>query len=288
MLLPAGSLLGQTFTIDADVRPAVVNARVVTQAHDDVTGEDISNVRVFSFAFQEDPADPYFISDPGFSAIIGSGLPQGSQLNFNALGSLRFWNGSGAVGFGNTANHEQLRINRGAADVYFSDGSGPQNGFAIANVSAGGVMHAHLNTFLLGNDSYSPTDGLYLAALDVGCTDAGIARSLPTYFVFNNGAPADALDRALNYLVHPLGGDINFDGRVNTVDFNILAQHFGTGSATYLDGDLNENGIVDSTDFAIFLSGYGQSTVPVSSTAVPEPTMLALIGWCAVFLKRKR
>lgn len=288
--LLCGTTHAQTFAASADIRPAVVNSRVVTQAHNDTTNEDLTNVRVFSYQFQIDTFDPYFLNDPGFNAILGSGLPQSSQLNFNVLSSFRYWNGIGAVGFGNTTDQEQLRVNRGATNVFINQTSGAQNGFAIANVSSGGAMHSHLNTFLVGNGTNLPTNGIYFTAIDVGNTGAGIARSLPTYLIFNNGASAAALDAARNYVLHPLSGDVNFDGRVNTIDFNILASNFGVSSRNYLQGDLNENGTVDSTDFSIFTSGYGQQTPSASSlgAVVPEPSALSVILLGSLLLRRAR
>ena len=80
----------------ADIRPYVASGQIVTGAHDDSTGEDIAVVRAYGYDFGEDPADPYFIGDPGINAEAGSGLTPGSQLRFNVLGSLEYWNGTTA------------------------------------------------------------------------------------------------------------------------------------------------------------------------------------------------
>jgi len=280
----------QTFVTGADIRPAVVNSRIVTQAHNDLTNQDLTNVRVFSYQFQLDMSDPYYLNDPGFNAVIGSGLPQGSQLNFGVLSSLRYWNGTGATGFGDTLSQEKLRINRAQTNVNVTSTSGAQNGFAIANVSSGGAMHSHLNTFLERDAGAVPANGIYLAAIDVGSTGAGIARSLPVYLMFNNGAGETAFSAARNYVLFPLPGDVDFDGHVDTIDFNLLAGSFGQTGRNYLNGDFNENGTVDSTDFSIFTSGYGRQTPEPASpgTTVPEPAGLCLILSGSFLLRRAR
>src|SRR5258707_1473336 len=84
----------------SDLLPKVVSNKLVTGAHFDPTGEDLDNVRVFGWAFQSDPLDPYFIQDPGFNAPAGSGLPGGTAFGFDLLSSLTYWNGSGIPTFG--------------------------------------------------------------------------------------------------------------------------------------------------------------------------------------------
>lgn len=284
----AGSSRAQTFAVNSDVRPAIVNSRVVTQSIDDETDETLTSVRVFSYSFQEDPIEPYFLNDPGFNAVFGSGLTQGTQLNFSVLSNLRYWNGTGAAGFGETVGQARLRINRASTNVFVTGSSPAQNGFAIANVSSGGVMHAHLNTFL-EDPTGTPATGIYFAAIDVGNTAAGIARSLPVYLLFNNGAAPAAFTRARSYVAQPFAGDVNFDGDVNTRDFNVLAHHFGQSGRNWLQGDLSEDGLVSSADFNLLLGGYGQHTVaPPLGAIVPEPAAAGFVILSTCLLRRAR
>jgi len=285
-LVFTGISQAQTFAVNSDVQPTVVNSRITTNAHAH-DGTSLSNVRVFSYSFQEDPFDPFYLNDPGFNSFVGSGLPQGSQLNFKVLSGLRYWNGSGAVGFGDTPYTEQLRMNRGTTSVIVNNSTTSQNGFAIANIASGGTMHAHLNTFLERTD-VAPTNGIYLVAIDVGNTGAGIARSLPTYLVFNNSALPASFNRARAYVTQPLTGDANFDGAVDTRDFNLLAANFGQTGQNWLGGDFNEDGVVNSIDFSLFLGGYGQHTVVPLGAVVPEPSAAVLLIPGSCLLRRAR
>ena len=78
----------QTFTIDSDVRVRVESGRIRTDAFDDGSGTLIPNVNYFAYEFGEDPKDPYFLADPGFNAIAGSGLTPILDLQLAAPGAV--------------------------------------------------------------------------------------------------------------------------------------------------------------------------------------------------------
>jgi hypothetical protein len=68
-----------------------------------------------------------------------------------------------------------------------------------------------------------------------------------------------------------LPGDVNLDGTVNAMDFNVIATDFGIpGGANWLQGDLSGDGVVNSTDFMILATHFGQS--------LPMPSLPAPIG----------
>ena len=172
-------------------------------------------MRVFGYDFAEDPNDPYFAQDPGFNAPAGSGLPGGSQLSFNLLGSLSYWNGSGSPSFGALPSSESLRFNFGAQDRTVTAGSGFQTGFNLQTVNADGSMHRHLNSFLQGSDGNSipaadgpwgagdgiqAADGIYLLSMQLTDSDPGTASSNPFWIVFNNGMPEQIHDEAIDFV----------------------------------------------------------------------------------------
>lgn len=184
----------------SDVLPSASNGKVVTGAHLDATGAEVPNVRVFGYAFQGDPLDPYFTQDPGFNAPAGSGLISGSTLSFTTLSNLSYWNGSGVVNFGAVPNSESLQYTFGIKETLIT-GSSAQPGFSISTVAADGSLHKHLNAFLNGPDGNSdpsdgglPTNGVYTAS--IGLTDTGLTNSDPLYVVYANGVSNQALDRA--------------------------------------------------------------------------------------------
>ena len=76
-------------------------------------------------------------------------------------------------------------------------------------------------------------------------------------------------------------GDANSDGRVDGSDVTILASNWQQGvgipeKAPWEIGDFNEDGIVDGSDVTI-LAGNWQYGVEATSTAVPEPSGVALL-----------
>jgi hypothetical protein len=198
-VLVAGMSVGAQHS---DIEPAVENGRIVT------------NGRVFGYDFGEIVGDPYFSTDPGFSAGMGA-LPAGSQLRFNIVdgtslglsGNLRYWNGVGDVSFGAMPSGETLRLALGAQSRTASAATGEVAGFSLGTVGGSGSLHVHLNSFLQGadgnadpSDGFPPAEGIYLVGLELVSSDAGLADSLPFFVVYNNGLSEAAHDRALEYV----------------------------------------------------------------------------------------
>jgi hypothetical protein len=82
-------------------------------------------------------------------------------------------------------------------------------------------------------------------------------------------------------------GDVDGDGDVDLVDFNILKDNFGTSPATRAQGDLSGNNEVDLIDFNILKDNFG------GGAAVPEPSGIVLTALglvCVAFraIHRKR
>ena len=75
-----------------------------------------------------------------------------------------------------------------------------------------------------------------------------------------------------------LPGDINRDRSVDTLDFNILAQSFGTNGALFSQGDVDLNGSVDSSDFVALIAAYGNHLPASSSPSIQSPGLFASGG----------
>jgi hypothetical protein len=72
--------------------------------------------------------------------------------------------------------------------------------------------------------------------------------------------------------------DPNLDGKCNSVDFNILAGHFGAVNPRWVDGDFNFDHAIDSVDFGLLLADYGKTKgSPLLGAIVPEPASLVLL-----------
>jgi len=276
------------FVIDNDVQPRVLAGKIVTDAIDDATGDVTPDVRHFGYAFGEDPKDPYFLQDPGFEALAGSGLPAGSVLSFNVDRHLAYWDGTGPVSFTTSPTGETLRFNLGLDDVTIGGSTGQQPGLTIATVAPGGTLHRHLNTFLQGpGGGGAPADGVYFTNIRLVSSAGSVAPSDALYLIFNNGATESQFDAALQYVSNPLPGDANFDGAVNLQDFNILASNFGTTDRFWYQGDFNGDLRVNLQDFNLLAGHFGQTNAS-PGIAVPEPTLFALVSALASLLMARR
>ncbi len=85
-------------------------------------------------------------------------------------------------------------------------------------------------------------------------------------------------------------GDYNQDGVVNSDDYNLWRQNFGSTSSLAADG--NGNGVVDAADYVVWRNaasgGSGAGNLG-SSIAVPEPSTAVLaIGLVGLFYGRRR
>ncbi|MEM6748859.1 MAG: dockerin type I domain-containing protein [Planctomycetota bacterium] len=82
-----------------------------------------------------------------------------------------------------------------------------------------------------------------------------------------------------------LPGDANSDGVVDLLDFDVLAQNFGSSTGNgAADGDFNGDGAVDLLDFDILAQNFGAT----SPGSVPEPASLGLIALGGAALLRRR
>src|SRR5438067_10351346 len=74
-------------------------------------------------------------------------------------------------------------------------------------------------------------------------------------------------------------GDDNFDGKVNALDFNILAINYGGSGKSLETGDFTGDGHVDSSDFNILAAHFNQSNSAGQAlgAVVPEPVLLPLV-----------
>jgi autotransporter-associated beta strand protein len=90
-------------------------------------------------------------------------------------------------------------------------------------------------------------------------------------------------------LIRTYLGDSNFDGNVNALDFNTLANNYGaTTGAGWVQGDFNYDGAVDSSDFNYVATNFNASlgAAPASSLGalVPEPISLSILPVGALLL----
>lgn len=77
-----------------------------------------------------------------------------------------------------------------------------------------------------------------------------------------------------------IASDANRDLRVDTLDFNVMANFFGTNTYLNSQGDFSGDGLVNSVDFNLLVSQFGM-TNSIQASVVPEPTVLC--GFIVIF-----
>ena len=86
-------------------------------------------------------------------------------------------------------------------------------------------------------------------------------------------------------------GDVNENGVVNSTDFDIISNAMFTNVTSRTEGDLNGDFVVDLADFRIFKDDPNRVVGfdPVLSTSVvPEPSCVVLLGLGAMLLSSRR
>lgn len=283
-----------------DLRPRVLEERIVTDGFVDATSQTIPDHRLFVYNFGEYPSDPYFSTEPGFNAPAASGLLPESALGFNILDgslfswdtNLVFWNGEDVdpqteglqVSFGPTPASEALSLKLSGNGVTVGSELGELPGFTIQTVSASGSVHRHLSSFLEAGETDEPAPGLYLFAIEL-VSSAPFEDSLPAFLLYANGVGATERTAATVWiqetLVSPLQGDANLDGRVDLADFGVLKANFGK-EGTRAAGDFDADGQVNLADFGLLKANFGRARQ--AAAVVPEPSAGVLAALALLLL----
>lgn len=195
----------------------------------------------------------HFASNPGFDSEAGA-FPTPSEIGFNILDRLWFWNGETLVPTGG----EAMQVSAGATTRL--TGAGFVAGFTLS-VGANGQWHRHLSYLLLPGAAPAIDPGVYVLSLELFSTSGAVANTPSFHLVFRDGATAQQHAAAIAFvrarvLPPAVSGDANADGRVDFLDLNIVLGEFGSTTA-WLAGDVNRDGFVDFLDLNIVLGSFG-------------------------------
>ena len=105
-------------------------------------------------------------------------------------------------------------------------------------------------------------------------------------FKFHNGGTFVGQDAIL------ISGDVDGDGLVGSVDWNIILSNWGMTGATRADGDLNGDYSVGTADYTELMDKWGDTvtlTPPEPPGSIPEPTTLGILALAGIgmFLRRR-
>jgi hypothetical protein len=205
-------------------------------------------------------------SDTHFSVASNSALSVIGALS--ASGRAITKDGGGTLQFENV-RAASLNVNGGTLKISAKGSPNSVAGASVVNALSipSGTLDLTDNSLVI---NYT-TLGTLLADTRQALQDGRLTTSL--------SADGHALGYADNgsgslTVAYTFAGDANLDGRVNAVDFNVLASNFSTGAKFWSQADFNYDGSVNTLDFNALARNFGQSlAIPLAPLGgqVPEP-----------------
>lgn len=134
-------------------------------------------------------------------------------------------------------------------------------------------------------DAFNSIDGNTVSVVSFDCNSDGAINILDA-----NCTPDQKLDRFLHEH-NTVRGDLDGMRGVQFADFLALANHFGSSPAAYTDGDLDRDGSIGLLDFELLAENFGRGhdfDVRVVTAPVPEPSAVTLLIQASWGLMRRR
>jgi len=241
-------------------------------------------------------------NDADGDVIVGrdDGFISWVERSGNSLTGINSFNAGGvndlALGDADGDENGDIFIARPDGTVLWVEASAANQNFSAVTASP---LIAGLGASLTSID-VGDLNGNGMLDIVVGVDDNGVGGSLAWLEVqgsslvvldpfFNLGSPVVDLkigDRAIPTI---LTGDLNGDGFVGIDDLNLVLGNWNQNvtPGNPLEGDPNGDGFVGIDDLNEVLGNWNAGTPPATS-AVPEPTTLALLGMGAVVVVRRR
>ncbi|KAB2318137.1 PEP-CTERM sorting domain-containing protein [Betaproteobacteria bacterium SCN1] len=170
-------------------------------AHGAAQTQSGTGYAIFESDFGDFAGGPYRTDDPGYDSAAGT-FAAGTIINYQALGSLWYWNG---LNWGNSVvNGETVQLdgNFGETTVWTVGGVTGDGAGLVGQAGSDGKIHEHLDMSIEAPAGFLPTAGAYYVALQL--VSEGYANSDPFLVVFNNGLGTEAYELAVGALAAPV------------------------------------------------------------------------------------
>jgi len=156
---------------------------------------------VFEGDFGDFAGGPFRTDDPGFDSGDGTFLA-GTIINYTALGSLKYWNGS--AWHATVPANEFVRMDGNLGEETFWTVSGVTGDITglVGQAGANGKIHEHLDLRVGRAGAGVPAVGAYLFQLQL-TADNGYLPSMPYYMAMNRGLSVDAFETAVAAVPEP-------------------------------------------------------------------------------------
>ena len=168
----------------------------------------------------------------------------------------------------------------------------PNNGTDLGTSTSTGAAIAGPGTYEISDFSFevlpSAPKGIY--TLSFASTDT--AGAPPSYPVGN----FSTLGTYTVFVPGPvLLGDANYDGKIDGSDYSLIDNGYAQHLSGWTNGDFNLDGKIDGSDYTLIDNAFNTQTpspsalvtAEISSTSVPEPSIL-LLSVSTLLLRRKR
>ncbi|ODT85751.1 MAG: hypothetical protein ABS69_00550 [Nitrosomonadales bacterium SCN 54-20] len=199
VLVSSPQVLAQTH---GDVRPSVIQGRLVVDEPNSVPVAVATGYKIFEGNLGDLYGGPLKTNDPGFVATSGT-FQSGEQLWYQATGTLSFWNGTS---WGTAPDNVSFKLSDALGSDTLITAAGVTNPLGVIDAadSSGGI-HRHLDFSISGSNPA----GSYLATLQLTSRDASgnlpspYLDSDPFHIVFNQGLDASAFEASITALTVP-------------------------------------------------------------------------------------
>ena len=325
-LLACGALFGKVgenacYAGGEGVIVQALGDRLVIGAGDDSPGGQQLGQRVVGdvlppVGVDDNPSFFSFSPPPvGFDALPVGGLVQWDFLPITIDGvtsNLFHWDATGSIDFAPAAGEKLSLFDATASIPKTVDGvaaATPGDNLGVIFETSGvgqDVFGLHAHNFwalqgeggdplILGSGD-DPAPGVYLTAMRLRLD--GYIPSDPFFVALGTfGTPTSALDNdALPWIEANiddliLRGDYNFDGLVDSVDYDLWRDQLGAAAPQPVnvgEADGNRDGVVNTVDYLVWRDNLTTASIAAESLAVPEPSGAAIALGVAVSLAIRR